>query len=119
MHHSSQKGRCTVDNIQEATSEPILRERMLEARLPSKSFEIADPRGGTQRFCRRCPGLIHAAQRFTEDGKIQNSALPFQSQAFLAWRHLHPKHILHIFCGLGFEGVIVNRERDEVIKEGE
>ncbi len=92
---------------------------MLEARLFSQSLEVADHRAGTQRLGRRCPSLTHAPQRFSEDRTIQDAALPFQRQALLARRHLHPKHILHVFRRLGFEGVIVNRKRDEVIEEGE
>ncbi len=46
------RGGCTVDNIQEATSEPILGKRMLEAGLPSELLEVADPGAGKQRFCR-------------------------------------------------------------------
>lgn len=92
---------------------------MLEARRPSKPFKITDPGAGTQGVGRRRPRLTHAAQRFTVDGKIQDAALPFQRQAFPARWHLHPKHILYIFCRLGFEGIIVNRKRDEVIKKGE
>ncbi len=36
---------------------------------------------------------------------------------FLARRHLHVKHILHLFRGLGFEGVITIRERDKIVEE--
>ncbi len=46
------KGGRTVNNIQEATSEPILGKRMLEAGLPSELLEVADPGAGKQRFCR-------------------------------------------------------------------
>jgi hypothetical protein len=35
-----------VNNIQEATSEPILGERVLEARCPFKLFEVADSHAG-------------------------------------------------------------------------
>ena len=92
---------------------------MLEARRLSKPFEVADPRAGTQRLGRRGPRLTHAPQRFTEDRTIQDAAFPFQRQAFLARRHLHPEHILHIFRRLGFERVVVNRKGDQVIEEGE
>ena len=51
--------------------------------------------------------------------KIQNSTFPFQRQALPAWRYLHPEHILDVFRIRGFESVIVDRERYEVIEEGE
>ena len=37
----------TVGHIQEATSQPVLGERMLEARSLSKPFQIANPPAGT------------------------------------------------------------------------
>ena len=46
------KGRLTVDDIQEATSEPILSKRLLEACLLTELLEVADPCAGQQRFCR-------------------------------------------------------------------
>ena len=40
-------GRRTVNNIQEATLELILDERMLEARLLAEAFEVTDPRASS------------------------------------------------------------------------
>lgn len=37
----------TIGHIQEPTSQPVLGERMLEARSLSKSFQIANPPAGT------------------------------------------------------------------------
>jgi len=92
---------------------------MLEARLLTELLEVADPCAGQQRFSRRCARFTRTTQRLTEDRKIQNSTFPFQRQAFSAWRYLHPKNVLDVFRVCGFESVIVNRERYEVIKEGE
>jgi len=40
-------GRRTVNNIQEATSEPILGERMFEAGLLAETFKVTDPRASS------------------------------------------------------------------------
>jgi len=50
IQSQGQKSRLTVHNIQEATSEPVLGERMLEARRQSKSLKIVDPCAGMQRL---------------------------------------------------------------------
>ena len=119
MGSGDQGGRRTVDDIQEATSEPILGEGMFEARLLPETLEVTDPPARTQRCRWRRAYCTRTAQRLTEDRKIQNLTFPFQRQALPAWRYLHPKHILDDFRGRSFESVIVYGERYKVIEEGE